>query len=260
MKTKNMRKKALLSSVAMLLVAVVALSSATYAWFTANSAASVHGVKLTSTTASSLQFSTTENGTYSAILDLAAADQTLTPVSTVDATAFFKVNADSSVTVGTAGETNVASIGTAETALYYTTTFWVKAGVDTGLAVTSIDAGNLASALRVSLTIGGTTYILDPQVSGTTYGINKAETTTTGVTYAELYKGQTSTNDVVKDCTAIQTALSTGATKIGTIALNANVAQQITMKVWLEGNDVNCTDALANVSLDDLNIHFALAA
>lgn len=260
MKTKNMRKKALLSSMAMLLVAVVALSSATYAWFTANSAASVHGVELKSTTASSLQFCKTSDGTFSAILDLGVTNQTLTPVSSVDASSFFKANADSSVTVGSAAETHVASIDAAENTLYYTTTFYVKAGTDTGLAITGIDAGNLAPALRVSLTIGSNTYIIEPNKSGDTYAIKSAVAAPTDVTYAELYKGTASTVTDVSANTALQTTLAPSATKLAGTALLTGVAQQVTMKVWLEGNDSNCTDSLANVTLSDLNLHFAVAA
>ena len=57
MKTKNMRKKALMSSLAMLLVAVVALSAATYAWFTNSKDASISTITVQTDAASGLQFS-----------------------------------------------------------------------------------------------------------------------------------------------------------------------------------------------------------
>ena len=56
MKTKNMRKKALVSSIAMLLVAVVALGGATYAWFSTNQTATATGVSLKSGEQTSLLF------------------------------------------------------------------------------------------------------------------------------------------------------------------------------------------------------------
>ena len=71
MKTKNMRKKALMSSLAMLLVAVVALSSATYAWFTNSKDASISTITVQTDAASGLQFSSTgAAGTWSPSLSV----------------------------------------------------------------------------------------------------------------------------------------------------------------------------------------------
>lgn len=54
MKNTTFRKKALLSSVAMLLVAFIALGSATFAWFTANPTVEATGLQATATTAAGL--------------------------------------------------------------------------------------------------------------------------------------------------------------------------------------------------------------
>ena len=55
MKNTTFRKKALLSSVAMLLVALVALGSATFAWFTQNPTVTANGLSLKATAAAGLQ-------------------------------------------------------------------------------------------------------------------------------------------------------------------------------------------------------------
>ncbi|MBQ7133699.1 MAG: hypothetical protein IJO20_04305 [Ruminococcus sp.] len=55
MKNTTFRKKALLSSVAMLLVALVALGSATFAWFTTNPQVSADGLTLKATASAGLQ-------------------------------------------------------------------------------------------------------------------------------------------------------------------------------------------------------------
>ena len=57
MKTKSTRKKLLVSSVAMLLVAMLALGTATYAWFTSNKNVSVEGIDVKVTTSSGLLIS-----------------------------------------------------------------------------------------------------------------------------------------------------------------------------------------------------------
>lgn len=56
------RKKILLSSIAMLLVALVALGSATFAWFTMNKTVTASGMNVTAATAKGLQL-TGDNGT-----------------------------------------------------------------------------------------------------------------------------------------------------------------------------------------------------
>ncbi|MBQ8538238.1 MAG: hypothetical protein IJ433_01145 [Ruminococcus sp.] len=62
MKNTTFRKKALLSSVAMLLVALVALGSATFAWFTQNPTVSAEGLTLKATAAAGLQIVAADEG------------------------------------------------------------------------------------------------------------------------------------------------------------------------------------------------------
>lgn len=54
MKNTTFRKKALLSSIAMLLVAFIALGSATFAWFTANPTVTAEGISLAAETSAGL--------------------------------------------------------------------------------------------------------------------------------------------------------------------------------------------------------------
>ena len=60
MTNTKFRKRALLSSVAMLLVALVALGSATFAWFTSSTTATASGINVQTTQASELQISKTD--------------------------------------------------------------------------------------------------------------------------------------------------------------------------------------------------------
>ncbi len=65
MKNTTFRKKALLSSVAMLLVAFIALGSATFAWFTANPKAYASGIKLKTTASTGLVIRTETDEAWS---------------------------------------------------------------------------------------------------------------------------------------------------------------------------------------------------
>ncbi len=67
MKNTTFRKKALLSSVAMLLVAFIALGSATFAWFTANPTVEANGLTAEATTSAGLSIlSESERAYYAA--------------------------------------------------------------------------------------------------------------------------------------------------------------------------------------------------
>lgn len=86
MKTQSSRKRKLLSSVAMLLVALVALGSATYAWFVNSSTAKVSGLEVTVNADDGLLLSSdygTEgaNAKWGSIVDIAFGNKSLLPVS-----------------------------------------------------------------------------------------------------------------------------------------------------------------------------------
>lgn len=82
MKTqKSFRKKALLSSVAMLLVATVAVGSATFAWFTNNTTATAQNLEVTVSAPSGLLINTASTGAFTSTLNLSSKSASLTPVS-----------------------------------------------------------------------------------------------------------------------------------------------------------------------------------
>lgn len=97
MKAKS-RKRLLISSVAMLLVAMLALGTATFAWFTSNPNANASGLTLKTTAAAGLVIRTDSDNVWSHNAELykgVAGKFNLTPVSQDQATAanFWKVDA-----------------------------------------------------------------------------------------------------------------------------------------------------------------------
>ena len=64
MTNTKFRKRALLSSVVMLLVALIALGSATFAWFAANPDAEAHGISMKTTAAAGLVVKTDTDTTW----------------------------------------------------------------------------------------------------------------------------------------------------------------------------------------------------
>lgn len=87
MKT-NSRKRVLVSSVAMLLVAMLALGTATYAWFTSNTTATANGLNVKTSKTSTLEISKSDHE-WGPSVDYAHT-QSMYPASTANGTAFFK--------------------------------------------------------------------------------------------------------------------------------------------------------------------------
>ncbi|MGN0441493.1 MAG: hypothetical protein ACI4FO_02180 [Acutalibacteraceae bacterium] len=81
---KSFKKKALLSSLSMLMVATVAVGSATFAWFTSNKSVTADSMKVTAAAAQGLQITKDYAGTWASAVsydDLATSAQTIAPVS-----------------------------------------------------------------------------------------------------------------------------------------------------------------------------------
>ena len=87
MKTKS-RKRLLISSVAMLLVAMLALGTATFAWFTQNTSATANEFSAKTVKASELKLSS-ESIDWTDTLNYGYKDKVLKPVSTVDGINWF---------------------------------------------------------------------------------------------------------------------------------------------------------------------------
>ncbi len=78
---KNTRKKMLLSSVAMLLVALVALGSATYAWFTINKEVTADTMVVNAATTAGLQITNKNGNEWARDVHFTDSDITLAPTS-----------------------------------------------------------------------------------------------------------------------------------------------------------------------------------
>lgn len=286
MKTKNMRKKALLASMAMLLVAVVALSGATYAWFTSNTTATATGLKFQTNQQSSLLFAAPNQessyydvssnwvGTYT-LKTPAATDQdprdVLTPCSmNVDSTTQSGLTAAIEVKRVGAGSgdektSKVLQIGGGGT--YYTEQFYVKSTNDTPLYLTNFqmsnDNANLSGALRFAVKVGSNpAKIFAPAAAeaGVTRKCVTAGTATfsdesTAPTFNDLYTGAASLSE--KGITVADQTISTwGATASGLLAEHLSTKQLVTITFWLEGNDQRCNNTAMGQNIDGFTFTF----
>lgn len=271
MKTKNMRKKALMSSLAMLLVAVVALSSATYAWFTNSQKASISTIEVKAAAASGLQISATgATGTWGTNLDpTGTVPSAFIPSSSVDTTSFFSGGIGDD---GTLTATDVTLAGDTESTVgsqYMKNVFYLKTDAESSvlkfdqLNVTT-GTKNLSESVRFALVYQGTanvaavtdattfegtaqTIIYEPKAtSHSTSGAAGAELTTMALNQAVTAVAP----DAIPAASTTAQDTVTNATAGTTIVTIPQGISKMVLYIWLEGQDVDCINRAAGDTIN----------
>ena len=259
MTNTTFRRRALLSSVAMLLVALVALGSATFAWFVSDPTAKADGLAMKTTTSTGLVIDTATEGnsdfthdedlnvqtsaggtsTRGAVISMSPASMTeLGAMKTVDANA-------STGYIGKPG----ATIGTADTSTYYTETIECKTTDGSAdsikqATITFTDADNpptIKAAFRVAL-LDSTGTIL------ATWG---------GSSGAKRYLGSTLTTYPDSAVTTTRTVVASGTAQSISVSIPANSTATLTLVAYLDGEDDQCfsdqaslADCFSNITLN----------
>lgn len=108
----NSRRRVLISSMAMLLVALVALGTATYAWFTSSTAISASGINVRTSKSSKLQISTADGDWSSADITYTGFKSVMVPASSGDGASWYTTNAAKSTEYGSGTNAITAASGT----------------------------------------------------------------------------------------------------------------------------------------------------
>lgn len=255
MKRSTFRKSSLISSVALLLVAIVALSGATFAWFTTGTQTQATGVNLTASSASGLYIvessSSTlpdENAGWTG--SIAFTDATLAAVAPVSAD-FSDPGSPTFVTTSTSNADGtydgVATISGATAGVQYIAkSIWVKGdgteATETLLAKLALGSAGYGYNRYAVVDVTGTATLVGGGVLG-----NAAETKacapllsngTTGTAYQAV--GAFTTNTNVKT------------------DWNPSAGAHFMIYCWFEGQDADCKPALSGAELS-LGIYFDLA-
>lgn len=248
MKTTS-RKRLLVSSVAMLLVAMLALGTATYAWFTTNTTSYADRINVSTSKASTLVVSKNDKqwGThveYGVGTDDSA--KTMFPASSADGSNWFR--ADAIDGTGTINMTTLAA-ATKEGKLDPDYVFVNELNVknDGKLKVTNIKIKFLALAnsskyARIALV---------PKAGGST---ETDVVTTTGAFATNVYDNQGEKYYPVQDATTISSTLinATKATEISVPDLDAGKMAYYDLYVWFEGQDKDCKNANSGQPIPNL--------
>lgn len=265
MTNTKFRKRALLSSVAMLLVALVALGSATFAWFTANPNAYAQGVKMRTTASAGLviRTETYETWSHEAILRNGESDYfNLTPVSqeqsapanfwTAEAGASNNYEIKSGATMSPAGANDFyaekvycrLSDGSDATAAA-SKKVYLK-----GVTITAATGATMQNAIRVA--IAGPNGLIGTYALATTgaHGTLTGTTPTSGSFSPALAATATNLNE------------DTGLTALS--ASGEDLGKYITVYCYLDGQDTLCnSDAVGTNNaakiIESVKIDLALA-
>lgn len=231
---KTFRKSSLISSIALLLVAIVALSGATFAWFSTNNTATAGKLDMTATSASGLFIVESDLATVTAPTDGWSSKIEWTDVAEAlpavsgtlnGTTSFFKTSTDNADgTWNGEDEIQAAVVGTD----YIAKKIWVKADTteEVTLTITPTVAGTTKGYERVAIVDeNGNATIMDN--SGAVY---------------KAFADQAGTEEDV-------TPVNYGAvTFTGTF----DTAKAYTVYCWFEGQDAQCknVNSAANFTLD----------
>lgn len=247
MKTqKSFRKKALLSSVAMLLVATVAVGSATFAWFSQNTTAKANGVNVKTVKASNIVLCATNSPNDSdwvSTLDLNIANKQLFPVSTADLSNWYQTKATKFNTKATdeGGRGTISPVETANAGGYYVAKqFFVK---------------SIGEDITASYTVNVTPTAEDGAATNLDY-VRAALADKDGNASSFYGNKAADTACITSDGKTGGTQTITTSAITGDLSLKKDEGQSVTVYIWFEGEDPECVDSAAGVDVS-LEVNFA---
>jgi hypothetical protein len=240
---KNSRKQLLISSVSMLLVAILSLSVATYAWFSNRSTALAQGISVKSQVPANILLSldSADNADWTNRLSLDVHKLNLKPVSTVDCENWFTAYSArfNTSTDDVNGRTNIRQVTTDDWENYYVAKeFYIKA-----------PNSNMTATYVVNVEPANSDYDDDTQIDYLrvalvfeTYSTSGEMVEKTSRFYSYDYHSK-ALEDI--DGTIGYTNVTDYVT--GNIRLKKGTAQKITLYAWYEGEDPSCIDTKSGV-------------
>ncbi len=251
MKHSTFRKSSLISSVALLLVAIVALSGATFAWFSTNTTADATGINASTTQGSNLILAEAANGPWKNSLDLKAASHELAPATTNDLTSWATAKADSwdGQVPGKDGYSVLDKDASTEN-VYIKKTIYVQHAAGEGAA-----AHPLKATLDVQVDEGNESFkqfdyyrVAIAPVAGTED--NGLSNNAFATTYYSIKDKNHATYDNGDPTWGNYT--TTTKTEIDLGSIDANKVYGYDVYIWFEGEDLDCIDTYSanDITLD----------
>lgn len=258
MKT-NAKKRMLISSVAMLLIAMIALGTATFAWFTSSTTPYADRFSATTTKQSTLLLSAKDRTTWQTHLEYCVSNRTMFPASG-NGTNWVKGNSNEPLT-GAIDSTSLKAV-------LPTPDAEIKGKIADYVYVNELNIKNNGTAdvtnIKISFTLKHDTnntktaasyarVALVP-IDGNTVGGDDLTAITTGNVYAlnnTPYKPIINTDGDEGASITPSTTFLVDVTAVNEV-LKPDAIKYYKLFVWFEGQDENCVDAMSGQAIPDL--------
>lgn len=271
MKTTS-KKRMLISSVAMLLVAMLALGTATFAWFTSSTSATTQNLSVKTIKSSELKISKSDLQ-WTDTLDYEFAGQVLKPASSANGSNWFTATAASKSAAATTADlvTNITSSVLNETT--HTTNgyvFFEQLNV-TNAGKADVDDVTISFTLSETQQTMGKKYLRLALVPAANGGANAANSIESGKTFANyVYSVGADSADaitgteIVSDVNTLKTQRTASIDGSGNVEINIGQligdgsetegvqSKYFNLYVWFEGQDADCYDAFAGNAMPQL--------
>lgn len=283
LKQKSINNKGLMSiskAVIALLLALISVSAATFAWYVYNTEAHTTKVRMAAGSSVFMQISTSYDGAYSSAVVMESFVGKLNPVSTDKITAGFQKVAG--FVDGAAGQPlRIANLfKSAVPTDYYKTSLFIKSGGDKDLKLYISDIGfedsdstkPISSAIRMGFVVHNQGK--DQPVAGEyIFAISDAKNpereynTASGSEGHVLDSSKTDGSTVAfapytsANYCVYNSGIGLATSKPGSVAIGQfkgdGTPVQVDVYIWLEGCDEDCTLSLASTTLKNVALSFA---
>lgn len=242
----NSRRRVLISSLAMLLVAIVALGTATYAWFTTSTTTTANGLNVKTIKASELVISKSDRA-WTDTINYAMDGKTLRPASSADGETWYAGTAATKGNFAIDTKGTFSSV-TGNTAYYFEEEINVAnrgyADID-GVTITASGLTNTYARMAI--------VEIDPDSLEITGVFNQSVFDSSGDTYNAV-------NGTAATAVEPITAKNTISVNVGLLegkaddakAEDIGGAKYYKLLVWFEGQDQQCVDNNAGQSLSSV--------
>lgn len=231
----------------MLLVAMLALGTATFAWFTSNTTSIADGIYAKTIKASTLKISKSNHAWTTHVaynVGTSTAAKVMYPASHAADGSWYNCVAAAETAYGKNTAAGTAVNPSATSDYVYKEQLNVKNDGDSG-TVTSVQ-------IAVNYPEEVSSYIRIALVPANESGVEDSSATIEANTYAPTADTHKQlTNGTTEGSTTI--TAKTGAITVGTGTLNAQEAKYYNLYVWFEGQDAQCFDSNAGQTLNGLS-------
>lgn len=241
-----MKKRSLILSTALLLVAIMACTSATYAWFTNSKEAKVSNINASVAERSSLliakghDVSANATASWSNNIDFDGSTYTLNDVSSVDGVTFFSRNVADNGDISYAG----TSLGYIDIAFSLMSSNDVAVYLKTATLNSTLKPA-FNEAARLAIVAGTDSKFIYEYNTATSVANAAADLGGTGEAVKAI---TTSQGDGAPTAQETITALTTTDALVAN--LTANTPVNLNIRIWLEGQDASCVNSITGI--DDI--------